>query len=415
MATTRTKQLIARLAKHGWRVTAVTPRLDGACPDVLQTDFTDVRAMVKALLGMRERSAHQAMGTSPAQHGARRSLRQWVVDTGNAIVAYPDPAVGWIPHGRVAIRRLLATGTYDAVLSSAPPFSTNVMLGTLPLRVPWVADMRDLWTDTDAHDQPLRRFSDAMLERWSLRSAAAITTISPPMAESLRERHPRTPVHVIPNAFDASEWADVAFAVEKRCTLLYAGTFYAGRRDPRPLFTSVRSLLDDGSVMPSEISIDLYAPKDPWLTSLVQQYRLGEVVRVLGNLQRDDVMAAERRADRLLVVLWDGTGAEGTVTGKLFEYLGARRRILVSGGPSRCAIDDVLGKTRAGVRCRDETSLRREVLAAVQEHRRGAVRVVPLESVEGYEAGVMAARFAQLLEEVAPSRAAIRATTPSHV
>lgn len=391
---------MARLPEFGWNVTAVTPTLEGASPDVVQTEFVDVRQRAKELLGLGATSTHAALGATPARHGTRRSLRQWLVDTGYVAIGYPDGAVGWLPGGRRAVASLLASGDYHAVLSSAPPFTTNVLLGSLHLRVPWIADHRDLWADTDAHASPVRRWCDARLEHWSLRRASALTTISEPMARALRRRHPRTRVDVVPNAFDDSDWSERRFETGDRCTLLYAGTFHAGRRDPSPLFAAVRSLLDRGRLAEDDLRIDLYAPAEPWLGALVERYRLHRMVRVAGNVSREDVMSAERKANRLLVVLWEGAGSEGTVTGKLFEYLGARRRVIAIGGPERCAIDEILTATGAGRRYRSAEDLEGELLAAVDEHRRGAVPIVDAAAVAPYEAAAMAGRFARLLDDV---------------
>jgi glycosyltransferase involved in cell wall biosynthesis len=405
VAKTRTQQLLKYLPAYGWNVTAVTAELEGAPPGVIQTDYVDLGTAFKRMIGLRERSVHELLKTTPAAYGARRSALQRALMFAIRASSYPDPQIGWFLPGRRALRALLAHRRFDAILSSAPPFTTNVMIGSLRPKAPWIADFRDLWTDGDAYGSRLRRLCDGPLEHWSLREVAALTTLSDPMAASLRARHPGVRVDVIPNAFDADEWSAIPFESNSRCTILYAGQLFGGRRDPRPLFRAVRSLMSEGSIQPDDLRIDFYAPVEPWLAKAIEEHGLRGVVRVHGLIPRDRILAEERRADRLLVLLWSGAGSEGIVTGKIFEYLGARRRVLAIGGPNRSAVDELLAQSDAGTRVTDESSLRRELLDAIDEHRRGATRILDAARLAPYEATTIVRQFAELLDAVSWSDA----------
>jgi glycosyltransferase involved in cell wall biosynthesis len=399
VATNRTSQLLRYLPAHGWNATAVTPVLPGAGANVVQTPYTDIVQVMKRAAGLGNSSTHAVFGTEPAAHGNRQNLRQRAILFVNAIAKYPDAQIGWLFHARRVLRDLLATGNYDAVLSSSPPFTTNLILAGLGLTVPWVADFRDLWGDA-RKGTGLYGFLDKRLERWTLGKAQALTTISEPMARTLQRRRPGVPVHVVANAFDPKEWTGVPFAIEDRCTLVYAGQLFGGRRDPRPLFRAVRSLIEAGEIDREELHIDFYSQPEPWLDDAICENNLEGIVRVPGVVSREEVMAAERRADRLLVLLWDEGNSEGVVTGKLFEYLGARRRVLTVGGPVHSAVDEILDVTKGGVRPRDERALAAEVRSAVEEHKAARVPILDERAIEPYTAGTMAAKFAQILDSV---------------
>jgi glycosyltransferase involved in cell wall biosynthesis len=405
IGTERTRQLLTYLPAYGWDVTVLTAQVEHAPRNVIQTSYLDVRAMLKRSLGLGDRSAHAVLGAVPARTGVKRTLRQRAVEIGFAVTHYPDGMIGWLPGGIHGLRRILAAQHFDAILSSAPPFTTNLILGSTRSRIPWVADFRDLWTDSDAHSSLVRRWCDNVLEAWSLQRATLFTTISEPMAQALRSRHQGMRVEVIPNAFDAAEWSGVPFAMEPRCTIVYAGALYRGRRDPQLLFRALRSLIDAETIAHEEVRVDMYTTADRWLADMICEYGLQDVVNVREPVPREEIHLIERRANRLLVFLWDGPGAEGTLTGKLFEYLGARRRIVVAGGPKSSAVDQVLETTGAGVRCTNEGDLQRELLAAVQEHRRSTLGIVPEHAVAPYEASRLAQMFAQTLDSVAQTTA----------
>ena len=103
VATTRTRQLLRYLPRFGWEVTAVTPQLEGAGENVVQTEYFDLAASVKRLVGLGERSAHAALGTSPQLVHERPTLRQRAVSLGFRLSTYPDAQVGWFGHGRAAV------------------------------------------------------------------------------------------------------------------------------------------------------------------------------------------------------------------------------------------------------------------------------------------------------------------------
>lgn len=397
IATTRTRQLRRYLPAYGWDVTMVTARLDGADEDVVQTPFVDVAQALKRLVGLNGTSTHARFGIAPPAYGERRSFKQSLIALGYRLTSYPDAQIGWL-RGRKEIAALIRSGRFDAVLSSSPPFTTDLMLASIRFDIPWIADYRDLWAESHSYASRIRNAADEVLERWTLRRVHAMTTVSEPMANVLRRHRKNLRVDVVPNAFDDAEWAPIPFETETRCTILYAGQLFNGRRDPRPVFAAARRLIDAGSIREDELRIDFYSQDEPWLRQAVEACGLGGVVRILGNVPREDVLRAERRADRLLVLLWSGGNSDGILTGKLFEYLGARRRILAAGGPQSSAVDAILAGASAGSRAMNVDEIARELLAAVQEHRAGTVARLSDEQVAPFSAAVMAQRFAAALD-----------------
>ena len=403
VATTRTRQLLRYLPSAGWDVTIATALLEGAEPDIVQTPYIDASDTLKRLIGLKGASAHAQLGIEPPARGVKRTLKQAAVAWGYRLTSYPDAQIGWL-RARGTIDRLVQSGRFEVVLSSSPPFTTDLMLASLRLPIPWVADYRDLWSESNYYSTQARKTADAVLERWTLRKVSALTTISEPMASILRSHRRSLDVDVVPNAFDPQEWDGIPFEVEPRCTIVYAGQLFGGRRDPRPLFAAARSLIDAQLVEEEELAFHFYSKAEPWLTECIADYGLGKNVRVFGHVDRETVMRAERRADRLLVLLWEGGNTEGILTGKLFEYLGARRRILGVGGPIHSAVDELLSATDSGERYRDVPAIARALHAAVQQHRSGEIARIDEAAIVSYTAPEMARRMAMILDRVTNRR-----------
>jgi len=400
IGTVRSSHLIKHLSKFGWEVTTVTACLGSDRTAFVETGFWDVKGSIKHAFGMNG----GAENPNVAQYGSKRPLHKRAISLVSGLVTYPDEQVGWVPHAARTLRDMVTQNQWDAILSSAPPMSTNLAVALAHGRVPWVADMRDLWAEDDSTEHSaLRSYMDDKLERLCLGQASAMTATSERSAQRFRQRHPGKLCVPISTGFDDEEWQVIPFGSEPECTLLYAGTLYRGKRDPSMLFTAVRRLLDEGSATPAELRVDFYTPRETWLLELIARFGLDDVVRVHGFVDRSIVLAAQRRADRLIVLSWDGPTAEGVVAGKLFEYFGARRPVLAIGGPPVFAVEDLLNETGTGVRCRtiDDTAI--EIRNAITQHRNGAIRMIEPSAVAAYTGEACAQQFARVLNGVASS------------
>src|SRR5262249_18077720 len=117
----------------------------------------------------------------------------------------------------------------EAVLYSGAPFRAAIVLPLL--RLPYVVDLRDPWA-WDATYRPAgwraRRAAavDATLERAARRRAAALTTVSDPIAARYRTAYPGIPVHAVLGGFDPDDFA-TPVVPDDRFTLAYTGTFNA--------------------------------------------------------------------------------------------------------------------------------------------------------------------------------------------
>jgi glycosyltransferase involved in cell wall biosynthesis len=396
------------LPEFGWDVTTITPDLHNGGPNgsqYIRTGYWDVKGSVKRVFGINGRSTHEVFNVEVPKYGERKLAVQRLIAGAASLVTYPDDCVGWLPFAAAAIRKAASQGPWDAMLSTAPPMTTNLAVRFARTQIPWIADFRDLWAESDYSERSiLQALFDDPLERFSLAPAAALTASSGISAERLQNRYPAKPCYAVSTGYDAEDWKDIPFSGEPVCTILYAGQLYRGKRDPTLLFSSLRRIFDRGLAVPGDIRVDFYTAAQPWLLQSIAQFGLQEVVRICGVMDRKTVLAAERRADRLLVLCWDGLGADGIVPGKVFEYFGARRPILALGGAKRSAVEQLLQETGAGVRCLSEDHVTAEILAALREHR-NTRRIIAEDAVSRYSGRNCAARFAQILASITETAA----------
>jgi glycosyltransferase involved in cell wall biosynthesis len=249
-------------------------------------------------------------------------------------VLIPDREIFWLGAAaratEVAARRFGAA----AVLSTSPNPS-NLLVADRAARclsLPHVVDFRDLWTPGQRHG--LRHRVESRWEREILCRAAAALVVSPTMSRQLTAAYPwlEERIHIVPNGFDEVDFAPAAHLRPKsgsRYTLVYAGGFAGGRRDPSVLLRAIRRLRNEGVITPANFRFDVYGTPEPWLSARIAEIGLRELVVQRGRIFYDQVPTVLALADALLVITQLLPGSEGEMTTKLFDYLGARRRILL--------------------------------------------------------------------------------------
>jgi glycosyltransferase involved in cell wall biosynthesis len=406
----RAAHLARYLPRYGWSVTVLTAKFtDGQGPpgiDVAQTDYTDVVERFKQAFRVPTgRSVHELAGVPAPVFGTRPTFTQGLLMSLHWCIAFPDAYIGWTGHACRAIERILTERHYDAVITTSFPYTAH----TIGARVlanrseAWVADLRDAWGDNHYIRPHLFRWLSKHAERRALRRADAITTVSAPLVHALRTNHPGKDVFEIRNGFDPEEWESIPFVRPEKFTIIYAGSLLDGRRDPRPLLDAVQVLCANGTLPRSKVSIDFYGRPEAWLRQEIADRNLQDIVTIHGEVPRRLVLARERASSVNLLLLWDHPDEAAVYTGKLFEYLGARRPVLAVGGPESSVVHDLLRKLDCW-RARTQPEICRALQALYSDYEQGRDRVLTPEQVAPYSALHTAQQMAEVLNAVTAKR-----------
>lgn len=326
----------------------------------------------------------------------------------------PDRQVGWIVP---AVRRLLAVRDGwrpDVIVASGPPFSGFLVARALAgrLAVPWVADYRDLWTVGNEYwgygqSRP-RRAIDRRLERWLLRSARSCVTISEPLAKTLRLTF-GTETHVVMNGIDPRPvggdtpapavppsplWSPAPASL---LTLAHTGVIYPGKRDPGPLLAALGLLGEDRE----RVRVVLTGAETRVAREAVEQSGTADVVTVTGQVPVAESWRVQAEADVNVLLMWNDPRDAGTVPGKLFDYLVARRPILMIGHPDGVAAEIIRSRSAGVVLAepRDIAGQLRSWLAA--KDRYGTIPALPDSVLDGLSRRDQLERFLTLLTDIA--------------
>jgi glycosyltransferase involved in cell wall biosynthesis len=402
----RPAALAKYLPRFGWEAIILTPKVEPGRSDsrIIETGYRSALASWKARLGLDgQRSLHEQFRLPVSSRAGSGLFHTRAIDLAKYFMVYPDETKGWLPFAMQAIDGIRQQGPQiDAILTTSPPISAHLIgrRAKAALGCPWVADLRDLWTQNLANPHPRLDSLQIGLEKRTLGDADALVTVSEPWAARLRYRHPSKPVCAITNGFDPEHFAPLSKELTAKFTITYAGILYQGRRDPSVLFEVLRELCDQKIVRPEDVRVRFYGPIEPWVTAQVQQHRLEEVVEFHGVVSRSEAMQRQAESQVLLMLGWTDPRETGQHSGKLFEYLGAARPILAVGG-SASVLTDTLNETGAGPHAFSKAEIRDFLIAAYSEFKtRGYVAYRGQEAaVAGYTHLQMARRFAEVLDQ----------------
>ena len=311
----------------------------------------------------------------------------------------PDPRIGWKRYAVRRAKEIIAEFDVATVITTGPPASVHMIGRALrrQLAVRWIADFRDPWTDIYYYDLLLHsRWSHARntrLERSVLLEADHVVTVSEGFRALLAAHVPERPeetMTIIPNGYDPRDFAtQIALPPTDGFTIGYTGTM-SDQYDPTACFEAIATVIRQRPA--ANIRLEVAGTLSASIQAQLDQ--LGIPVVALGMVPHDRVTSYQRRADLLLLVVPDTSGAKGIFPAKVFEYLAAGPPILSLGAPDaevgravvRTGRGQHFGRTQAN-------DIAAYLLAAVD----GSLALVPdVDVVQSYSRAHQAALFREL-------------------
>lgn len=307
-------------------------------------------------IALRRKRTNKEEAFSNKKISSQRSLKQWLWTRLSALISYvrfPDLALPWYLPALRKGNILMRDQHFDAILSSHCPPGSHVVAAILAKRnrVPWVAEFRDLWTQNHSLQNRGKSFQwlEERLEKHIMRRCHSMITVSAPLKEQLEQLH-RKSVVVITNGFDHEDYPDnvVQPRGDNILKIVYTGTIYNGKQDPSPLFQAIKELIRERLIERNCVRIEFYGANPQPVAELAAAHEISDVVSMFPRIRHEDVIKKQVQADILLLLEWTDWKVKGFYSGKVFEYLGAKKPVLAV-GPKGGVIDALLLETRAGV------------------------------------------------------------------
>lgn len=336
----------------------------------------------------------------------RKGLRRAYHLTYRALL-FPDPRIGWYPFAVSAGNRLLQDWPCDVVYASSGPITSLLVARALAQRhrLPWVAELRDLWVDNPSHSMIYprwRRLTDRIAERRLLSRATGIVAVSEPMAEVLRAKYTR-PIEVVPNGFDPSDYPTVRrYPTDSHLLrIVYTGNVYERGQELPPLLAALR-LMDSAA---ERVRLVFYGRNLQSVRGLAAQHGVSQRVETHDVVPHREALQLQTEADILLLLLWDDPQERSFFPAKVYEYLGAQRPILAVGKHMNSAAQLVIQRG-AGVFLNQAEQIAGYLKAQLEQKRRhGEVPFLPSYDNTDMTRESQAQKLAAYLRKIQRSRA----------
>lgn len=227
----------------------------------------------------------------------------------------------------------------DILMSTSPPWPIH-LAGYFSKRrflKPWVADYRDQFSGSHIQSGlPWFQKREAQLERWFLRKADAVVTISEPMKEYYEQFHPS--VFCIQNGYEESLFqkrvgindseVEVGQSRGNEIVIRYLGNI-SSDRIPFGFFEALKRVNQNSSnpiiaefYGESSLLVNIIARQIPAVKPYIRLCKQLPYAEAIGRMQDADALFFIETSD------FSSHSSRGVLTTKLFEYLAARKPII---------------------------------------------------------------------------------------
>jgi len=262
---------------------------------------------------------------------------------------------------------LIKEHNIDLIYSSSSPPACSIIASKLAKQcnVRWISEFRDAWCLNPYNTRSrIAHLLECRYEKKILSPAEALVTVSKPIAKVLSKMHNKV-CHVIFNAYDKEDYSTKENVEKDKFTIVHTGSIYPGKRDPTPLFKALSTMIANDPTIADLVEVNLYGHRqERLLKPVVDNLGIASIVNFKGGVSKAESIKAQKKATILLLLTWNNRIAEGTITGKLFEYIAAARPILALSYPG--VIKEVLESDNMGVVINETEHIKSFLLESIQ-------------------------------------------------
>lgn len=240
------------------------------------------------------------------------------------LILVPDNQFLWFLPALLKAIKIVKENRIKTVFTSSSSYSDHLIALVLKkfFHLKWVADFRDEWTTSPyfkfptIFHRPLAKF----FQKQILKNANKVTTVSPGLTKIYQQFLKTNPEKflTITNGFDRQDYLDdLKYQKGRKFKIVYAGTLYGSRKG----------------------ELFFQALKELGLKNIETDF--------FGNESHKQVSRRLMTADLLLLIMSPQDGP-AVLTGKVFEYLAAKRPILAL-APKNSGAAQLIKNLKAGI------------------------------------------------------------------
>ena len=411
----RVLKLVKYLRQNNWEPVIYTadeaeyPILDASLAKDIPEGVTVIRkklwepySFYKKFIGQKkDQKVYSGFLSENKKSSFAQKVSVWI--RGNFFI--PDARCFWIKPSVRFLSEYLKQNPVDAIISSGPPHTTHLIARGVKRKtnLPWIADFRDPWTQIDFYEQlMLTSVADAKhkrLERSVLKEADKVITVSWNWAKDL-EAIGKRKIEIITNGFDEDDFSAAGSTQsDTKFSMSHIGSLN-GDRNAENFWVALKELCNDDAQFKTDLIIRLIGKNDFSVYQSIEQNGLNKQLEKIEYIPHSETGKYQQRSSVLLLFLNNTPNVLGIIPGKLFEYLAARRPILVIGNSNGDSAR-IVTETNAGAICGfDEKEKMKATIKDFYTRWKKNELTVSAAAIEKYSRKTIAQKFAVLLNEI---------------
>ena len=328
----RAVKLTKYLPQFGWDVTVLTVRdimyyqkdnsllddIPGS--DIQRTGSLDPLRLAYIFTHKKNRGLSQGNNSFLSK---RTSLFQKLYRFIDRYVCIPDSKILWFPFAVYRGIRIIKQKNIQAIISTAPPFSTHIIALCLSKigNIPWIADFRDGWTNSHLYTPKGIYYTiNTFLEKMVLKNARKVTCYGEPLVSYFSVKQYVKKCICLYNGFDEEDFTDFSRNESDHFIITYMGTI-SKWTDPSIFFPAITKAVNSDREFKNKLKIEIIGNiMDSHCVKSREWTPLASHISYIGYLPHKDALKRLSASQMLLFPITNDP--EGcVVTSKVFEYI----------------------------------------------------------------------------------------------
>jgi len=313
----------------------------------------------------------------------------------------PDARKFWIQPSVNFLSNYLENNHIDAIITTGPPHSMHLIGLELKkkLGIKWISDFRDPWTEIDYFQQlpltkkAIKKHQD--LEQEVLINSDMVVVVGETMKDKFLKYTKK--IEVLTNGFDTIE-TSLTQELDEKFSITHVGLMNSDR-NPTILWEVLNEISNTNLNFKNDLRIKLIGKLDD---AVIQDLKVFDhnTIETIPYLDHKDISKYQASSQILLLSINEVPSAKGIITGKIFEYLQAKRPILAI-GPEDGDAAMILKNTNAGtiVGFKNKTALKATILKLYKDFKEEKL-VVKSINIEQYHRKNITSQLAEVIKKV---------------
>jgi hypothetical protein len=326
-------------------------------------------------------------------------ISQWI--RGNVFI--PDARKFWIKPSIKFLVNYLKQNPVDAIISSGPPHSCHLIALGLKKRlgIKWIADLRDPWTKIyyyeKLHHTKSSHEKNLKLEKEVLTQADEVIVVGETMKKEFSYSG-KNNIHVITNGYDEDDIILEKKILDEKFSIVYTG-YLVGDENSTSLWQALKTIINSNNDFRAKLHLKFVGKVDVKVKNEITSFGLDKYSEFIDYKPHDEVISYQQSAQVLLLLLNDTQVFRGILTGKLFEYLAAKRPILCIGSVDGDAAK-IINETQSGVVLRndDENGIKEKILEFFEKYKSDNLHVNSI-GIEKYSRRNLTSELVRILNK----------------